>query len=97
MTNLTDLTVTELTVTGSGKLVGGTHTATSGEATAGTLDIDTGLSSITAFLLQIYRSDVPDHTDADVSVSGGTITVADGAATYAVTAGDVINWIAFGA
>lgn len=70
----------------------GSHVATAGEATANAAAIDTGLGAVTNFIVQIYRGDVQLNLDQDISVSAGTITVADGASTYAVTAGDVINW-----
>lgn len=72
------------------------HTATSAEATANTLSILTGIGAIKGVNLQIFRSDVEVTADADISWSGETITVADGASTYAITAGDVIVGSAFG-
>ena len=100
MTNLTDLTVTALTVGSvafTGSVVGGSYTAVTADDTAGTLDIVTGLTSVSSFVVFILRSGVPIYSDQAVSESSGTITVADGGATYAVTADDVINWIAVGA
>lgn len=89
------LTVTALTANG-GALKVGTYTAVAGDDTAGEKDIVTGLSSITAFFVQIFRSGVLSNTDAVVTAADGTLTVADGAATYDVTAGDVIMWAAYG-
>lgn len=83
------------TVLGITRTAGGRHTATSGEATANSLDIDTGLAAIDAQVIQILRSGNVTTSDADVTVVDGVITVADGS-TYSVTAGDVINWIAVG-
>lgn len=80
----------------SGVVRAGSYTADSDDASAGTLDIDTGLSSVTSYIVQILRSDEAVSSDQGISESGGTITVADGGATYAVTDGDVINWIAVG-
>ena len=80
----------------SGVVRAGSYTADSDDATAGTLDIDTGLSSVDSFFVLILRSDVPIYSDQDVSEASGTITVADGSATYDVTDGDVINWLAVG-
>ena len=74
----------------------GAHVATSGEASAGTLDISTGLSSVATFIVQVIRSDVDVHEDAVITESGGTLTVADGAATYSVTASDIVTWVAVG-
>lgn len=73
----------------------GTHTVTEAEDTAGTLDITTGLSSVSAHCVQVLRSGAVATSDAAVSESEGTITVADGS-TFAATAADVIHWIAIG-
>lgn len=81
----------------AGTVKAGAYTAVAGDDTAGTLDIVTGLATVSSFVVQILRSGVPIYSDQAISEASGTITVADGAATYAVTAGDVINWIAVGA
>ena len=73
----------------------GSHTATSAEATANTLDINTGKSDATGFMVQIWRSGVMVLEDAAVSLSAGVLTIADGSSTYSITAGDVITWIVF--
>lgn len=78
------------------KIAAGAYTAVAGDDSAGAATIDTGLSSVRTFFVDILRSDVSVKADADLSVSGGTLTVADGSATYAVTAGDVIHWLAIG-
>lgn len=99
MTDLTDLTVSSLTIGSvgmTGSVVGGSYTAVSADDTAGTLDITTGLTTVSSFVVYILRAGVPIYSDQAVSESGGTITVADGGATYAVTADDVINWLAIG-
>ena len=79
-----------------GSVPGGSYTVLEADDTAGTKDIDTGLTSIDSFNVQILRAGVNVTDDAVLSAAGGTITVADGAANYALTAGDVINWIAAG-
>ena len=73
----------------------GTYTVVTADDTAGTKDIDTGMTWATSFLVQIFRSGVNVMDDAIVSISAGVLTVADGGATYALTAGDVINYIVF--
>jgi len=73
----------------------GTHTVTAAEETAGTLDIDTGNASATVYLANIWRAGVNVMADADISISAGVITVADGSATYSVTEDDVIVYLAF--
>ena len=73
----------------------GVYTVTAGEASAGTLDIITTFTGATGFLVQVYRSDVNVAADADITLASGVLTVADGGATYAVTAGDIIHYILF--
>lgn len=73
----------------------GSYTAVAGDATADTVDIDTGKSDATLCIVQIYRAGVQVTADAAISIAAGVITVADGASTYAITADDVITWIAF--
>lgn len=80
-----------------GTLKAGTDTLSGSEASAsGGLDIATGLTAITGYIVQIFRSNVLINSDQGVSVSGGTITVTDGGSTYELTAGDIVNWIAWG-
>lgn len=78
-------------------LAAGTHTISAGEDSAGTLDIDTGLgAALTAYQLMVITAagvHVP-LADAAISEAAGVITVADGSATFAATATDVIHWIA---
>jgi hypothetical protein len=94
--NVTTLGLGAGRVAQSGAVRAGRHTATSGEASAHTMAIASGLTTILFQSVQILRSGADVTGDAAISVSAGTITVADGASTYAVTAGDVINWIAVG-
>jgi len=82
--------------TSDGNLRFGTYTAVAADDTAGTKSIATGLTTVSGYIVQIYRSGVLIFSDQAVSASGGNIVVADGGATYALTAGDVINWVAFG-
>lgn len=75
----------------------GSHVVTAGEGTAHTLSIVTGLANITLAngSVTIFRAGTNVTADAAISESpAGTIVVADGAATYDVTAGDVVNWFA---
>lgn len=90
-TGFTDLT------TDAGTWKAGIDTLSGAEASAsGGLDIDTGLSSITVCIVQIYRSGVLIFSDQGITTSAGVITVTDGGATYELTAGDVVHWIAVG-
>jgi molybdopterin biosynthesis enzyme len=74
----------------------GARTVVAADDTAGTLTIPTKLSSITTVIVNILRAGDDVKDDAAVTFSGGVITVADGGATYALTAGDVIHYIAIG-
>lgn len=79
----------------TGSVLAGTHTVTSGEDTANTCSFASGLSILTAMVVMILRSGAVATGDAAVSASGGTLTVANGA-TYVLTAGDIIHWMAVG-
>lgn len=86
-----------LGTTAAGKqIVVANHTVSAGEATANQAVIATGLTTIASILVQIYRSNVNVMADAVVTFSAGDLTVADGASTYNMTAGDIIRYIAFG-
>ena len=79
-----------------GTLKAGTDTLSGAEASAvGGLAITTGLTSITGYIVQIFRSTVLINSDQKVVISGGTLSVTDGS-TYELTAGDIVNWIAWG-
>lgn len=78
------------------KLGRASYTALAADDTAGTVDIDLGLTTIVAPIVQILRAGVDVTDDAVITWAAGTVTVADGAVTYALTAGDVINIIAVG-
>lgn len=95
--NVTTLGVGANRLSMSGAVRAGAHTVTSGEAAAHTLAIATGLTTAVAFIIQVLRAGAVATAVAAGSISGGTLTVADGASTYAVTDGDVVEWIAIGA
>lgn len=88
LTSASNATVTQANI----GIARGNHTVSAGEDTAGTVSIAAGLTVNTA-IVQIKRSGAVATSDAAVSWSGTNITVADGA-TYVLTAGDVISWIA---
>lgn len=78
----------------------GSHTVTADEATANLADIVTGLDDIVlaSGSVTVWRSGSVVTGDAVISEPvAGTIRVADGASTYSVTAGDIINWLAVSA
>jgi len=73
----------------------GAHTVTSTEASSNAATIVTGKPSAAAFIVQIFRSGANVTADSVVTLSAGTLTVADGGATYNMTSGDVIHWQVF--
>jgi hypothetical protein len=79
----------------TGTLKGGTYTVTSDDDTANTKTIATGLSTISSANVQVLRTNVAMYSET-ITYSAGNITVADNGATYVLTTGDVINWIAVG-
>lgn len=72
------------------------HTVTSAEATANTVSIETASGVIAGAIVDILRSDVSVKADADISWSGNTLTVADGATTFNLAEGDKIVAYVFG-
>lgn len=73
----------------------GRHVVTDAEATSNAAAIDTDKPGATGFLVQVWRSGVDMTADAAVTLVAGVLTVADGAATYNMVAGDVISWVVF--
>lgn len=78
------------------KVVSGSYTVTAGDQTATAATIPTGLTTVSGQIVQILRSNVDVQSDAAITHSGGNVVVTHGAATYTLTAGDVVNWIAYG-
>jgi hypothetical protein len=75
----------------------GQYTAVAADATANQTDIVTGLAdtAVTAIAVTITRAGSIVTEDAVITEpSAGTIRVADGGATYVLTAGDIITWFA---
>ena len=76
----------------------GKHVVTAAEVTATVTSIDTGVTDPLFIDVTIQRGVAVDNVltvDAVIEFStAGFITVEDGAATYALTAGDIIRWIA---
>jgi hypothetical protein len=83
-------------INGNGPVSHGEYTAVTGDGVAGTVAISTGLSSIEACIAQVRRAGALVTADANVSYSGGTLTVANGGTTFVLAAGDVVAWIAIG-
>ena len=81
---------------GSGPISHGAYTVLAADATAGSVALNTGLSIIETFMVHVLRAGVGVTADAVLSTSGGTLTVTNGAVTYVLTAGDVLQWIAIG-
>lgn len=76
----------------------GSYVAVAGDDTANETTIDTGITTAVAFdslVVSIERAGASVKADAVVTDNeDGTFTVADGAVTYDVTAGDTITWAA---
>ena len=74
----------------------GKHTVTSAQVTASAATFATGLTTVSGYIVAVLRSNVTVTSDAVITESAGTISVADGGTTYNVTENDVIHWIAVG-
>lgn len=76
--------------------LGGRVTTSAAQASANAVVIATGLTTILGAIIQVVDAGNNVVTsDADVTFSGGNLTVADGA-TYNTVSGQIINWIAWG-
>lgn len=88
-----------------GRVRPATYTAVAADATADYAVVDVSdMGAIDGAMVQVFRAGVDVTADAVVTLNNsgtgaanGYIRVADGAATYAVTADDVITVIAFAA
>ena len=77
-------------------VVGGIHTVSAAEAAAHTLDIVTGLTTLTTFIVMVLDTGNNEITvGADITDTTGTLTVADGGA-FAVTENYLVHWFALG-
>jgi len=76
-------------------LSAGRYTVVADDDTANTVGLATGLGVIVSHVVQVLRAGIPILGDGLVTTTGGTIALSDGA-TYVLTTGDVINWIAVG-
>lgn len=82
---------------GNTEIATGAYTVTAADATANHADIVTGLADLTLAksTVKVTRAGADVTVDAVITeVSAGTLRVADGGATYNVTAGDIIYWTA---
>ena len=73
------------------------YTAVAADATADELTVVLDdLPAIDMLHVQILRAGVDVKADAKVTITGTSVKIEDGAATYAVTAGDVVHIFATG-
>lgn len=82
---------------GGGVSASGQYVVTAGDAAANLADIVTGLADLTLANCAVTVRRAGANVTADAVITepvAGTLRVADGAATYNVTAGDVITWSA---
>lgn len=83
-------------VANTGVVKAGITTVSAAQASANTVAITTGLTSITAVQVMVLNTGNNVVTaDADITFSGGTLTVADGS-TYNTVENYLIHWIAVG-
>lgn len=75
--------------------IGGTSTSTTADAAAAKTEINTGKSDAVGFVVQVLRSNIDLTANAKISMAAGVISVEDNSSDFAVTNGDVINWIVF--
>lgn len=80
----------------SGNVRAGITTVSAAQASANAVAITTGLTTITAVQVMVLNTGNNVVTsDADITFSGGTLTVADGS-TYNTVEDYLIHWIAVG-
>lgn len=82
---------------GNTEIANGVYTVTAADATANHADIVTGLADLTLAksTVKVTRAGADVTVDAVITENAaGTLRVADGGATYNVTAGDLIYWTA---
>ncbi len=82
---------------GNTQIANGAYTVTAADATANHADIVTGLADLTLAksTVKVTRAGADVTVDAVITeFAPGTLRVADGGATYNVTAGDIIYWTA---
>lgn len=85
---------TRISLLDSQAIVRGSYTAVTADDTANKMVIASGLAAIAGWMVQIYRAGVDVTADAVVTVASTTnLQIADGGATYSVTAGDVLKYI----
>lgn len=83
-------------VANSGAVRGAIVTISAGQAAANAVAITTGFSTIAAaFVMVLDTGNNVVTSDADVTISGGTLTVADGS-TYNTVEAYKLHWIAVG-
>ncbi len=70
------------------------YTATSDDATANQMEVDTKYVDATGFIVQVFRADVNVSADVVVTLTAGVLNVADGS-TYSVITGDKLHYIVF--
>ena len=84
-------TVVQTLETNTAKIVKGTYTAITADATAGLKTINTGIT-ISGFIVQVYRAGIL-LADYKVTATTTNLKIETNSTSYVVTAGDVINYI----
>ena len=73
-------------------VVRGSYTAVAGDATADVITIDSGLTAIVGWQVQILRSGVDVTGDIVMTASDGDLVLTE-SSTYVITADDVVNYV----
>jgi hypothetical protein len=80
------------TMASGSPVTAGTTVVSSAQASASSVTIQTGLSTITAFQVQAFRSG-SFMPGINIVSSGSNLTVTSASASYKVTENDVITWM----
>ena len=75
--------------------VGGTHTVSTAEGTAGKAEIATGKLDAVGFVVTILRGGADVTAKAKISIAAGVLKIQDNNSDFDVTNGDVIHWIVY--
>lgn len=79
----------------TGVVVGGSHTITAGETTAGSATIATGLGTIITEVVEVIDSNVFE-TGFSLTTSGANLIIGNNGTAFTLGTTDIVNWIAIG-
>ena len=73
----------------------GVHTVTVTEASASSVAITTGITSVTGFMVQAYKSGSPLYATKVVNASGSLTITSSASSTWIMSGSEIINWLAW--